>query len=437
MGIYELFSAIGEEALATMKKRMLIYAHYYVPDVASTGQLLRELAEGMLDTFDVTVICVVPSYTGKIASAYKTQRYYRETINGVQVLRIRVPEFRKSNKFSRVINILSYLTGAVHATFAVGPQDYIFSISQPPILGGLIGVFGKWLKHAKYIYNIQDFNPEQTIAVGYFKNRLLLRMMMKLDKFSCRHADLVITVGRDLIETLKIRFYNGKIPKHVMINNWINEKEIYPLSQENEGVINFRQCYGLSNKFVIMYSGNIGLYYDLKNLIKVIQKFNPQIQSKDGREIVFAFVGEGSILNELKQYKSKHHLDNVVFIPYQKKEDLIYSMNAADLHWCVNADGIKGVSCPSKFYGIAAVGKPVLGVLEDGSEIQMLIDQIKCGRCAAPGDYQKIKENIQWFIDHAGTEEIKQMGRNGRNYLVTHLSKDISIEKYKKCILEN
>ena len=42
------------------KKKMLIYAHYYIPDTASTGQILYELAEGMLDKFDITVICVVP-----------------------------------------------------------------------------------------------------------------------------------------------------------------------------------------------------------------------------------------------------------------------------------------------------------------------------------------------------------------------------------------
>ena len=46
----------------TNKRKLLIYAHYYIPDVASTGQIIKELAEGMLDTFDITVICVVPSY---------------------------------------------------------------------------------------------------------------------------------------------------------------------------------------------------------------------------------------------------------------------------------------------------------------------------------------------------------------------------------------
>ena len=82
------------------KKNLLIYAHYYIPDTASTGQILRELAEGMLDKFNITVICVVPSYLGTIEDKYKTQKYYEEEINGVKVLRIRVPEFSKTNKKS-------------------------------------------------------------------------------------------------------------------------------------------------------------------------------------------------------------------------------------------------------------------------------------------------------------------------------------------------
>ena len=155
------------------KKNLLIYAHYYVPDTASTGQILRELAESMLDVFDITVICVVPSYLGVIDARYKTQKYYEEEINGVKVIRIKVPEFSKINKKSRVKNIIAYFFGAIRATFKVGKMDYVFSISQPPILGGLLGVWGKWVKHAKYIYNIQDFNPEQVMAVGYIKSKFM------------------------------------------------------------------------------------------------------------------------------------------------------------------------------------------------------------------------------------------------------------------------
>ena len=68
---------------------------------------------------------------------------------------------------------------------------------------------------------------------------------------------------------------------------------------------------------------------------------------KDGKEAVFAFVGAGSLLDKLVLYTKEHHFENVIFIPYQDKEDLIYSLNAGDVHLCVNAKGIKGVSSPS------------------------------------------------------------------------------------------
>ena len=139
------------------KKNLLIYAHYYIPDTASTGQILRELAEGMLDKFNITVICVVPSYLGTIEDKYKTQKYYEEEINGVKVLRTRVPEFSKTNKKSRVKNIVSYFFGAMGATFKVGKMDYVFSISQPPILGGK-DCFPKYTKQfLNHYYGMNEF----------------------------------------------------------------------------------------------------------------------------------------------------------------------------------------------------------------------------------------------------------------------------------------
>lgn len=416
------------------KKKVLIFAHYYHPDVASTGQILKDQAEGMLDEFDVTVVCVVPSYGGVIAPEYKTQKYYYENINGVKVIRVRVPKFSKTNKLSRVKNIVSYFFGALGACSKAGEQDYVFTISQPPILGGMIGVIGKWMKKAKMIYCIQDFNPEQVMAVNYASNKLLLNLMMALDKFSCRQSDLVITVGRDLVETLKNRFNGKNVPNHVMINNWIDEKEVYPLPSDNEGVMVFKKKYGLQDKFVIMYSGNIGLYYDLENIMTVIEKFKPGTRCADGREIVFAFVGAGSVLDKLKAYKKEKKMANVVFIPYQPKEELIYSLNAADIHWCVNAKGIKGVSCPSKFYGIVACAKPVLAVLEEGAEIRMIIEETNGGVVVEPGDYLGIETCLRNIIN--GTLNLSYMGHSSYEYFKHKLTKQAAIDSYCKVVKE-
>lgn len=414
------------------KKNLLIYAHYYYPDVASTGQILTELAEGLKDSFHITVICTVPSYTGKISRYYKQHKYYHENRNGVNVLRIRVPEFRKSFAPSRIYNIAAYFLSAIAATFRVENQDYVFTISQPPILGGMLGLIGKKIKHAKFIYNIQDFNPEQVMAVSFTKNKFILNMMMFLDKYSCKKADKVIVVGRDMIETLSNRF-SGKeaalMPKTGYINNWINEKEIIPLPREDAHVQAFKKKLGIEDKFVIMYSGNIGLYYDLPNIMRSIAKF------KEEKEVAFLFVGEGSVLEQLENYKTKKQLDNVYFAPYQDKKNLVYSLNAGDVHFVVNAKGIKGVSVPSKLYGVMAAAKPVLGILEKASEARLIIEEAGCGISVAPGDYGEIEALIQWFIDRKNDEVLAEMGQKGREYLTKYLTKDVSIEKYREEII--
>ena len=110
---------------ASYKPHLLVYAHYYYPDTASTGQIIQDVAEGMLDTFCVTVICVVPSYLGRIEDKWKTQKYYVENFKGVDVVRVAVPEFTKSSKKSRVKNILAYFFRAMKAT---GSQPYHSSL---------------------------------------------------------------------------------------------------------------------------------------------------------------------------------------------------------------------------------------------------------------------------------------------------------------------
>jgi hypothetical protein len=411
------------------KKDMLIYAHYYYPDVASTGQILTELAEGLNHSFHITVICTVPSYTGKIEKNYKMHQYYYENINGVDVLRIRVPEFRKNYSISRVVNIVAYFVYAIAATMRTGHQDYIYTISQPPVLGGLLGVVGKHIKKAKLIYNIQDFNPEQVMAVSFSKNKAVLNMMMSLDKFSCKQADKVIVVGRDMVDTLRKRFPSG-MPNYVHINNWINEGEIVPLNPSDEKVVAFKRKYGIEDKFVIMYSGNIGLYYDLLEIQKIIMEFQYE------KDVVFAFVGQGTVLEQMQEYSKTNDQKNIVYIPYQDKADLVYSLNAGDVHFVVNAKGIKGVSVPSKLYGVMAAGKPVLGILEEGSEARLIVEESSCGKVVEPCDYAAIRNIIEFYISHRGDAEIVEMGIRGRKFLEDNLTKDISIKKYADEILK-
>lgn len=423
--------------MGTEKKQIVLYTNYFYPETASLAMLCKDLCDGLKDEFNITVVCSVPCYTGTVEEKYRKQKYYYDNYDGIKVIRVRVPGFDKQNKFSRVKNILACFFRSILATGKAPEADYVLTESQPPVLGGLLGVFGKWVnrlrgKKAKMLYIIQDYNPEQTMAVGFSKNRLVLGAMLRADKFSCSQADKVIVVGSDMVPTMERRFtkkdgtISGKMPPTVVINNWMDSRDVYPLPKDHPEVAAFRKKYGLEGKFVIMYSGNIGLFYDLENLFRVIEKF------KDREDVVFPFVGEGAKKEMLEAYAKGHGMANVVFIPYQPKEELAYSLNAADVHWIVNARGIKGVSCPSKLYGILAVGKPALAVLEDGTEARDVIEGCGCGYAVSPGDYRGVEELIRRYIDHTSPEELAEMGARGHEYMQGHLTKKISIEKYRR-----
>ena len=154
---------------------------------------------------------------------------------------------------------------------------------------------------------------------------------------------------------------------------------------------------------------------------------------KHRNDVVFAFVGEGTVKKDMEVYVKENNLDNVVFIPYQDKKDLIYSLNAGDVHWVVNSKGIKGISVPSKLYGVMAAGKPIIGVLEEGSEGRLIVEEAGCGLCTEPGNYKGVYNIIKKFIDNK--DSIDEMGIKGRKYLETNLTKSVSINKYKSEIL--
>lgn len=414
------------------KKKLLIYAHYYWPDVASTGQILQDLAEGMLDEFEITVICAVPSYTGQIEACYLKQTYYFEEYGGIKLIRVKVPPFDKAKKSSRIKHILVYFYRSVFATFKAPKPDYILTISQPPILGGMLGVIGKHIerlrgKKTKMFYNIQDFNPEQTMAVGYSKNKFILKLMMGLDKHTCKVADKVVVVGSDMVRTMRKRF-SKSIPDTVLIHNWMDENSIRPLQTDHEKVLEFKRQYGLENKLVVMYSGNVGLYYDLPHLVEVMGRFRTR------EDVVFVIVGEGACKKDLTKYVEEQKIPNIVFVPYREKEELIYSLNAADIQLVANAKGIKGISMPSKLYGVMAAGKPILGILEQGTDARYIIELAACGYVADPGDYDKIAELLEKMSNER--ETLPKLGLNGRLYLEAHLTKEAALERYRQEVFD-
>lgn len=409
-------------------KKITFVINYFYPDVASTGQLLTELCKDIQDDFNLTVIAAQPGYDGN--GEHQKAIFQESMLEKIKVIRIKLPKVNKNSKFSRLKYIISYFILANIALIKEKNTDMIYTISQPPILGGLIGTIGKFFKKCKHVYNIQDFNPEQAKVVGFIKRKSIFKIATAIDNLNCKYSDCVILVGNDMKETLKKRFSKkGGIPRNIVINNWTDEKDIIPLTKENEGVKKFIKRNNLEGKFIVMYSGNLGLYYDLENIIKITEKF------REEKNLAFVFIGEGAMKTSMQEFVQSKELENVYFLPYQPKEEIKYSLNAADIHLVVNQKGIKGVSVPSKIYGVMAAGKPILGVLEKGSEAERLIKESDSGLIVEPQDYEGIANAISKFSNESN-EILENTGRSGRGYLEANLKRELSIRKYKEIFNE-
>ncbi|WP_010272260.1 glycosyltransferase family 4 protein [Paenibacillus senegalensis] len=407
-----------------MRKNIVFVVNYFYPDVASTGQLLTDLCLELQHDFDITVIAVQQEERPAVKDKSKRKWFEEEALEQIRIIRVKAPRVDKGSKWSRIRFISVYFFMALASLLRAKKPDIIYTISSPPILGGLIGTIGKAVKNTKHVYTVHDFNPEQAEAISYTRQKWIFRLARYLDNINCRFSDHVITVGRDMQQTLMSRLKGRRVPANSVINNWMDEKDIVPLSKSHPAVARFLSEHGLDNKFIIMYSGNLGLYYDLENLIKVCRRFAGH------PDIVFVFIGDGAVKPAMQKYAREHGLNEVVFLPFQPRSDIKFSLNAADVHLVVNQKGIKGVSVPSKIYGVLAAAKPVIGVLEEGSEASELIKTSECGIVIEPKQYNEIAESIEKLYQ-MDSEALVRMGENGRRYLEQHLTKQLSIAKYK------
>ena len=409
-----------------MKPGIVFVINYFYPDYASTGQLMTELCLHLQRDFDITVIAARPE--NGTAGPEGGKRIAESRLEGIKILHIKLPKVDKTNKISRLRYVAAYFFYAVYLLLRQKRPQLIYTISQPPILGGLIGSIGKAFKRSKHIYNIQDFNPEQAESIGFMKNRILFAAARWLDTLNCRYADHIITVGQDMKETLIGRL-RRETNHYSVINNWTNEQDIVPLPKDHPGVAALIRRHGWEGKFIVMYSGNLGLYYDLENLIAITPAF------RHCKDLLFVFIGDGAVKKRMVDYVQKNGMEEQVrFLPFLPKEELKHSLNAADLHLVVNQKGIKGVSVPSKIYGVMAAGKPILGVLEQGSEAERLIHESGCGVVVEPQDYEAVKRRLGELY-RTDRDRLRLLGLQGRSYLEKHLRRDISLEKYRNLLL--
>jgi colanic acid biosynthesis glycosyl transferase WcaI len=396
-----------DSVVTTKPARLLFVDQYYWPDHASTAQHLADLAEHLVARgHEVHVLCSQGAYKPGTPTPPRS-----EVHNGVTIHRVPATSFGRKSTLHRMIDYLSFYFRAFLAAMTLPRFDVVATLTTPPIIG-LIGTFLRRLKGSKHVYWSMDLHPDASIALGRMslKNPLVARLAWLSDAVY-RRADKVVVLGpymADRIASKKVRR-----DRLAVIPVWSRRDEIYPLPREGHEL---RASLGLADKFVAMYSGNLGLAHSFAEVIEAARSL------KDRDDIVFLFVGGGPRLAEVKAAKEAEGLDNVRLMDYFPREQLHASLSVADAHLITMRSEMTGVVVPGKLYGAMASGRATVFVGPAHCESADTIRNAECGLTIKLGDAGGLIEALTTLATEP--DYAAELGRKGRQAFLAHHEKD-------------
>ncbi len=401
--------------------RLLFINQYYSPDLAATGQYLTEMCEFLASRgHEVNVVTAYPSYGVKDSGQRAFIKSYLS--NGVKVIRTFSTRFSRASLLGRALNYISFLFTAWIGALLVSSPDLVVAKTDPPLIG-LIGWFVARVKRRPYVQIFADVYPEIAVAAGKASNPLAVRLLGSAVSFQTRRADALVVLGDRMKELIESKGASADRVK--VLSDWVDTSAIEPVPHRENP---FRKEAGLEGSFVVMHSGNMGVSQDLETLLEAASLLRGK------GDIKFVLIGDGASKKRLEGIVQEKDLKNVVFMPYQPKDKLKYSLSAADVHYVSLKRGFEGAIVPCKIYGIMAVARPVVAAVGEKSELRDMVTEAGCGEVCGVGDASAVAVAIEKL--YADRELAAEIGRRGRSYVVERHDKEKVLLDYEKLFLK-
>lgn len=392
--------------------KLIFVNRYFHPDHSATSQILSDLAFFLAGQgHAVGVVASRQLYDDPTARLSA-----RENRDGVRIHRVWSSRFGRRTLIGRAIDYITFYAGAAWALLRLTDTgDIVVAKTDPP----LVSVIGAWVarrKGAILVNWLQDLFPEvaQELGVSLTDGRLG-SVLARLRDGSLRHAAMNVVLGQRMAERLG---QTGLASNRVtVIHNWTDDAAIVPLTHADNPL---RAEWGLADAFVVCYSGNLGRAHEYETLIGAADRLR-------GREdILFLFIGGGHHQKDLETAVRGRGLTNVQFQPYQPREELGRSLAVADIHWISLRPELEGLVVPSKFYGVAAAGRPILMIGDLDGEFGRIISEHDCGVVVPVGNVDKLAEMILDLA--ADPARCAKMGLRARAMLDEKFSRQRSFE---------
>jgi colanic acid biosynthesis glycosyl transferase WcaI len=328
--------------------RVIFANRVYWPSEAATAQLLTDLAEALaVRGWPVHVIA-----TGTGPAMRNGVTIHRTGAGGTH-----------GGLLSRAGNYARFLRTARREISRLAQAGDIVVLKTDPPLLGAAGTGVAHRRGAHVVHWLQDIYPEVVSAhVGAWMALSLAPLRWLRDR-AWRAADRCVVVGADMREA--VSSHGVPVFRISVAPNWApRELTAQPAP---EAVAAQRATWGVADRFVAAYSGNLGRVHEFAALLDAAERLQAE------SDIVFLFIGGGARLPEVRRAMTERRLPNVRFLPAQSRAQLATALAAADVHFVTLRSGFERLVSPSKLAGVLAAGRPALYVGPPGSEPARLL----------------------------------------------------------------
>jgi colanic acid biosynthesis glycosyl transferase WcaI len=402
---------------AGIAMRILVLTPYYAPDLGASASLYEMLCEELVRLgHHVSILSAVPHYpTGRVPAEFRGRLIQRETRNGVEVTRIRIPSLDRAKPGFRLLGFLWFQCFASVVSWR--RKTDLLIASNPAFEIALPLAILAFLRRTPFIYSVHEIYPDIGVKLGLFRNRAIIWLLQTMERLCCRRAAYV----RVISEVYKTALEGPDIPgsKLVVVGDWTDTDFIRPLPRRND----FSARCGLDDHFVVLYAGNIGPTQGLEKLLEAARLLEHEPRFR------FLIVGEGADKDELQCCAQRLKLQNIVFLPFQRREILPEVLATGDVSLVSLKKGLATDSVPSKLFTILASGRPVVAVVDPGSDIAKAIQEAQCGTTVEPENTRALADAL---LELLSKEHLRKLwGENGRAYVLNFRSKTAAAEKFQ------
>jgi colanic acid biosynthesis glycosyl transferase WcaI len=398
--------------------KLVVVAPHFEPDLAPTGEVISRIVRELARRgHSIDVITALPWYrTHRVEPGYEGRLWRYEDTPWGRITRIHpFPTADKSKIMRRAAAFAAFSAVAAGMCVKGGAADGVLALS-PPMTLGVTGRVVATARNAPFVLTVHDVFPDVAVELGVLKNRAVIAAARALERWCYSAADAVTVLSEDMKANIMTKARRPEIVR--VIPNFVDTGWIQPGERENA----YRREFGLENKTVVMYAGNVGFSQSLDLVIEAAGALSYE------EDLIFVINGTGSARAQL--VRKARGLSNIRFVDMQPVERLPELLAASDIQIIPLKRGLARSSVPSKLYTILAAGRPLLASVDEGSEIPRVLEQSGAGVAVPPDDAEAFTKALRGLLD--APDVGRRMGAAGRAWVEQWASPEAVARAYEE-----